>query len=82
MIEQAQKDGVSLIIDYAGKRTWRPGRGWRSDPKLIPTYKHLHIEHDGYVGKASGKQSARPTGQGIKIPKPLTWKDIFGGKKK
>lgn len=46
LAEWAQKNGATLIIDYAGKRNWRPGKGWYSAPKNDPSYKHLHIEFD------------------------------------
>lgn len=46
LIKHAQGRRASLIIDYVGRRTWRPGRGWKASPKLDASLRHIHIEFD------------------------------------
>lgn len=46
LIQHAQGRKATLIIDYVGKRTWRPGRGWKASPKLDSSLRHIHIEFD------------------------------------
>lgn len=46
MADWAIANGATFIIDYAGKRNWRKGQGWKPAPNNDPSYKHLHIEID------------------------------------
>lgn len=46
LINHAKSRNATLIIDYLGKRTWRPGRGWKASPKLDAGLRHIHIEFD------------------------------------
>lgn len=44
LADWAIANGATLIIDYVGKRNWRPGKGWYPAPKNDSAHKHLHIE--------------------------------------
>lgn len=57
-IDKAVNGGATLIIDYQGQRTWKPGRGWKSDPSLDSSYNHIHVENDKAGGAAPAPKKA------------------------